>query len=77
MKAPAQPRICRRCQLPLAEKRPVFLVGLKGGAIVGPLHAGCAEKIALAQKRKGREGWQQLQQMELFGNLAPTKEGGE
>lgn len=77
MKAPAQPRICRRCQLPLAEKRPVFLVGLKGGQIVGPLHAGCAERIALAHKRKKDEGWAGIEQYELFGTLAPTKEGGE
>jgi len=77
MKAPAGPRICRRCQLPLAERRPVFLVGLTGGKIVGPLHAGCAERIVLAHKRKGAEGWEQIEQYELFGNIGPTKESGE
>lgn len=41
----AKPRICAKCGAPIAEQRPVFLLTAGSGQIVGPYHAGCAERI--------------------------------
>lgn len=46
----AKPRICAYCNAPMMAQRPVFLVATTAGSIVGPYHAGCAERIALANK---------------------------
>lgn len=46
-----QLRICAQCGHPIAEQRPVFLVGTPSGHIVGPFHAGCAEHISLGMRR--------------------------
>lgn len=48
----AKPRICAYCQSPLAERRPVYLLATTAGTIVGPYHAGCAERVVLS-RRKG------------------------
>lgn len=49
-------RYCLECNHPLAPYRPVFLVGEPSGRIMGPFHAGCAEKVVLrAKKKKGPE----------------------
>lgn len=45
----AKPRICAGCKGPISEQRPVFLVATRAGTIVGPYHAGCAERIVLAK----------------------------
>ncbi len=46
------PRTCAACKGLLAEQRPVFLVGMPSGGIVGPFHAGCAAKLVDKAKRK-------------------------
>lgn len=51
---PRPMKLCAQCARPIAEQRPVYLVSLPGGRIVGPFHAGCAEHISLGLK-KGRE----------------------
>jgi len=45
-------RYCAFCDAPLVETRPVFLVGDTNGNILGPFHAGCAARLALAHKGK-------------------------
>lgn len=46
-------RQCAWCAHGIAENRPVFLLSPVGGHIVGPFHAGCAERIVLlARKRR-------------------------
>lgn len=40
-------RECFYCKGGIAEQQPVFLVGMPSGSIVGPFHAGCAEKVKL------------------------------
>jgi hypothetical protein len=47
---PRHLRTCARCEAPIAEQRPVFLVATGAGRIVGPYHAGCAERIHLAKR---------------------------
>lgn len=46
-------RECAYCHGGIAEVRPVWLLGLKGGQIVGPYHAGCAAKLAAQIRRQG------------------------
>lgn len=41
-------RECAYCHGGIAEQRPVFLLASETGAIMGPFHAGCAEKLKLA-----------------------------
>lgn len=54
MKRGTHQRTCMWCHSGIAEQRPVFLVGTDNGAIVGPFHAGCAERLKIeAQKRPG------------------------
>jgi len=43
----ARPRVCARCKGLISESRPVYLVFDNGGKIVGPYHAGCAERIKM------------------------------
>lgn len=44
----AKPRMCAFCNTPMMAQRPVFLLATTAGSIVGPYHAGCAERIVLA-----------------------------
>lgn len=51
---PAPLRVCAYCGHPIAEQRAPFLLSPVGGHIVGPFHAGCAEKLKIeSQKRIG------------------------
>jgi hypothetical protein len=43
-------KTCAFCGGLIPEKRPVFLVAEASGGILGPYHAGCAERLALAHK---------------------------
>lgn len=45
-------RVCAFCGHGIPEQRPVYLVGERFGNIVGPYHAGCAEKLVLVHKGK-------------------------
>lgn len=46
-------QVCAYCATPIAEQRPPYLLSPVGGHIVGPFHAGCAERIVLlARKRR-------------------------
>lgn len=45
-------RTCLFCQVAIPEQRPVFLVGHPSGRIVGPFHAGCAERMVLAARKR-------------------------
>lgn len=44
-------RECLWCKAGISEQRPVFLVADDSGAILGPFHAGCAERLKLQKKR--------------------------
>lgn len=46
----AKLRICAFCGFPMARERPVFLVAMPDNRIVGPLHAGCAERSVIASE---------------------------
>lgn len=46
-------RQCLRCKAGISQTRPVFLVADRGGQILGPFHAGCAEALKLEVKRLG------------------------
>lgn len=48
---PLEPRVCLGCHGPLSERRPVFLVRHASGRIIGPYHAGCAERFVLAARK--------------------------
>lgn len=54
MEVPKKLRVCAYCAQPIGEQRPPFLLSPVGGHIVGPFHAGCAEKVKIeSQKRIG------------------------
>lgn len=44
--------ICSYCAKPIAEQRAPYLVSPVGGHIVGPFHAGCAERIVLLSRKR-------------------------
>lgn len=44
-------RICNWCHAGISEQRPVFLVGNPAGQILGPFHAGCAERLKIEAHR--------------------------
>lgn len=46
-----EPKRCLRCQGILSERRPPYLVGHPSGRIVGPFHAGCAERMVLDARK--------------------------
>ena len=64
----SRPRVCARCKGPISESRPVFLVYDRGGKIVGPYHAGCAERVNLDGKSAMSPG--ELMP-EVFGQIVP------
>lgn len=70
----ARPRVCARCKGPISEIRPVFLIADNGGKIVGPYHAGCAERVKLDNQREVVQG---SLSDEFWGMIAskPTEEG--
>lgn len=45
-------KVCILCHAPISESRPPYLVGHHSGRITGPYHAGCAEKLVLAARRR-------------------------
>lgn len=61
-------RTCTFCLAPISVNRPVFLVGTPSGRIVGPYHAGCAERVALMASRKVEE---REPRGEDFGRIIP------
>lgn len=62
-------RECAYCHGGIAETRPVFLVTLPDGWIVGPYHAGCASKVAAEYKRSEDGVAKELQRAEKFGQM--------
>lgn len=69
----AKPRICAGCQGVMTERRPVFLVATTAGTIVGPYHAGCAERVVLAAKRNPISN-DLAPYAERFGEMVPREE---
>lgn len=57
-------RLCLWCKGGIATTRPVFLVTDYGGRILGPFHAGCAERLKIQAERMGFDSaaqkWDQL-----------------
>lgn len=49
----AKQRECLYCHAGIAQQRPVFLVSDTSGQILGPFHAGCAERLKLKVKGAG------------------------
>lgn len=47
-----KPRICAFCNAAIADQRPSFLVATEKGQVIGPYHAGCAERLVLVHKGK-------------------------
>lgn len=62
-------RICAWCHAGIAEKRPVFLVRDGGGTIVGPYHAGCAERVVLDAKKRELDDTWYPKGSEVFGRI--------
>lgn len=62
-------RECAYCKGGIAEQRPVFLVGLHNGDLVGPLHAGCARKVSDEARRKVLDPTFHPETAERFGRL--------
>lgn len=50
-------RVCIRCHGVIAEQRPPYLVGLGDGRIVGPFHAGCAERLSIEAEKRPGSNW--------------------
>lgn len=50
-------RQCLWCHAGIAETRPVFLVTDYGGRILGPFHAGCAERLKLQATKQPDTNW--------------------
>lgn len=69
----AKPRLCAYCQSPLAERRPVYLLATTAGTIVGPYHAGCAERVVLAGKKNPISN-DLAPYAERFGEMVPREE---
>lgn len=44
-------RQCLWCRSGISEHRPVFLVQSTDGRILGPFHAGCAERLKLEERK--------------------------
>ena len=40
-------RKCTWCHGPISQSRPLFLVAMSSGAVLGPFHAGCAERLKI------------------------------
>lgn len=61
---PIKQRSCLRCHSPMASNNPVWLVASSTGSIMGPFHAGCAERLKLQAEKMGfvsaAEKWEQL-----------------
>jgi len=64
----ARPRVCARCKGPISESRPVFLVSDHGGKIVGPYHAGCAERVKIDE---GMARAAELAKAAMYGQVLP------
>jgi len=66
--------LCVRCGCPLAERRPVFLCATGTGRIVGPYHAGCAEREVLAGPKADGQA---ESGGEVFGRVLPKDDDSE
>lgn len=62
-------RTCAYCQGPMPEQKPVFLVLSESGRIVGPYHAGCAEKAVLRSRAKWPPYPEALDDAEHYGDM--------
>lgn len=54
---PGKQRQCLWCHAGIAETRPVFLVTDYGGRILGPFHAGCAERLKMQAAKQPDTNW--------------------
>lgn len=65
-------RKCVYCKGDIAARRPVFLVTRPNGQIIGPFHAGCAERLKLRPDAESAiAAWQQGQ---TFGTWPRARE---
>ena len=62
-------KVCGVCELPIAELRAPFLVSTVNGQIVGPFHAGCAERIVLKAKKFVQEGKSPEELYRIYGRM--------
>lgn len=65
-------KTCLWCHGLLSPQRPVFLVGTPSGRIVGPFHAGCAERLRLEAKKNPDSNW--LKGSETWGEWPSRRE---
>lgn len=62
-------RQCAWCHTGISDRRPVFLVSDGTGQIVGPFHAGCAERLRLEVKKKGAAALGNGDSYHLWGRI--------
>lgn len=70
---PLEPKRCCGCGGVMSERRPVYLVGDRSGRIVGPWHAGCAEKAYQTWQKEHGLPVTPLPPM-IYGQMPPREE---
>ena len=69
---PLEPKRCLWCKGPMSERRPAtFLFGLDQ-VVVGPFHAGCAERLRQEAWKKPDSNW--LKGAAVYGHILPARE---
>lgn len=65
-------RLCLWCKAGIAATRPVFLVTDYGGRILGPFHAGCADRLKMQAAKQPDTNW--LKGAAEFGTWPTVRE---
>lgn len=71
--SPVSPwKSCIRCGGAMSRTRPPTLLATPDGAIVGPFHAGCAERVKMEAERNPKSNW--LMGAAEYGRVLPARE---
>lgn len=65
-------KLCFWCHYPISERRPHVLLTAPDNTIVGPFHAGCAERLRLEAQKRPETNW--LKGAASYGRVLPGRE---
>lgn len=66
------PKRCTYCHALISSRRALVLLTTADSKIVGPFHAGCAERLRLEAERRPESNW--LKGATEYGRVLPARE---
>lgn len=69
---PRPGRRCAWCHGPMSDQRPSTLIAVEGGELLGPFHAGCAERLKIEAEKRPDSNW--IKGATSYGRILPGSE---